>query len=255
MYELIVHLLEPYTLVLLCLLAALAGIWRRQRPRTISQIAATVLTGLLIALSVPTTGYLAMETLESAYPPTNDVPASHDILVILSHGIIRESRDRSIVRLDHASTARCLHAVQLYKRSGGCRVVLSGGKTDWSDPSPTLAEVMRRFVVEVGIHPDDILLEDKSSNTYENALFSKALLKNQPGNQIWLVTAASHMHRAEDCFRKQGFVVIPAPCDHQPPVWNFSLCNFIPTADGIKQVARAAHEWQGRIWYRLRGWI
>jgi uncharacterized SAM-binding protein YcdF (DUF218 family) len=255
MYEFVIHLLEPYTFLLLCLLAATAWGWRRQRPRTGVLVMATILIGCLVVLSLPATGYLAMRSLESAYPPSADVPPPGGTLVVLSCELVLENLDPVHVRLGYESAARCLHAVRLYKRAGRCRVVLSGGKTDVSGPSPALAKAMQQFVVELGIRPEDILLEDKSLTTYENALYSKALLKDDADRRIWLVTAASHMNRAERCFRKQGFIVTPAPCDHQTAAWEYTLFDFLPSTGGLELVTRAAHEWQGRIWYRLQGRI
>jgi len=254
MYEILIHLVEPYTLLLLCLTAALVWACRRQRPRSAALVTSTVLVGCLVVLSLPVTGHLAMRSLESAYPPSDDVPGPDDTLVVLSCELVLEKLHPVQVRLGYESAARCLHAVRLYKRAGRCRIVLSGGKID-SGPSPALARAMQRFVVELGIRPEDILLEDKSSTTYENALYSKALLKDEADRRIWLVTAASHMNRAERCFRKQGFIVTPAPCDHQAAVWRFSPFDYVPSSGGLEMVTRAAHEWQGRIWYRLRGKI
>jgi uncharacterized SAM-binding protein YcdF (DUF218 family) len=255
MYEFVVHLLEPLTFLALSLIAATTWLWRRQRPRTRPLVATTVVVGFLVIVSLPLTGYLALSSLEAAYPPTIDVPESGATLVVLSAGLVLDDAAGQQVRLDHESTARCLHAVRLYKRAGRCRVVLSGGKLDLAGPEPAIAEAMRDFVVELGVRPEDTLLEDKSRTTYENALYSKALLQDEADRRIWLVTSASHMNRAERCFRKQGFVVTPAPCAHQVAVWEFDLTDLIPSLGGLAQFTCAAHEWQGRIWYRLRGRI
>lgn len=253
MYQVVVRLLEPFTLLVICLAGALIWAWRRQRPRTRPLITITIVFACLIVLSLPISGFLAMWCLESSYPPHNDVPAPGDTVVVLSAGLVLENAETGQVRLDYASAERCRYAVRLYKRAGRCRIVLSGGKVDWDSPGPTLAETMRQFVVEMGIRPGDILLEEKSSNTYENAVYSKALLKDDADRRIWLVTAASHMNRAERCFRKQGFAVTPAPCSHETAACLLSFEDFIPAAGGLMQITRAAHEWQGRIWYRLRG--
>jgi len=255
MYEFVVRLLEPYTFLSVCLLAATTRLWFRQRPRTRPLVAMTVAVGLLMVMSLPLTGYLALSSLESTYPPRTDAPAAGDTLVVLSAGLVLDDAAGQQMHLDHESTARCVHAARLYKRAGRCRIVLSGGKLDPADPSPPLAQAMRDFMVELGVRPEDTLLEDKSRTTYENAVYSKALLQNDTDRRIWLVTSASHMNRAERCFRKQGFVVTPAPCSHQVAVWEFDLTDLIPAQVGLAQFTSAAHEWQGRIWYRLRGRI
>jgi uncharacterized SAM-binding protein YcdF (DUF218 family) len=176
MYDFVVQLLEPYTLLTLSLIAAMTWQWRRQRPRTRLLVTSTILLGFLIVLSLPVTGFLAMRSLEAAYPPSTAVPAPGDTIVVLGGGLILEDDSGEHVRLDDMSLERCLHAVHLYKRAGKCRIVLSGGKADSSIPGPFPAEVMRKFVVETGIHPDDVVAEGEASTTYENAIFSKVLL-------------------------------------------------------------------------------
>src|SRR6266480_1643798 len=58
-----------------------------------------------------------------------------------------------------------------------------------------------------------ILLEDRSRNTVENAIFSKALVQPKPGERWLLVTSGHHMPRAIGVFRKMGFPVEPYPVD------------------------------------------
>src|SRR4029453_12886978 len=101
MYHILVHLLEPFTFLALCLVAATIWAWRRQRPRTRPLVATTVLTCSLIILSLPTTGFLGMRRLESAYPPNDAVPAPGDTLVVLSAGLILEDDAGKHARLDH----------------------------------------------------------------------------------------------------------------------------------------------------------
>jgi uncharacterized SAM-binding protein YcdF (DUF218 family) len=255
MYEFVRRLLEPYTFLSLCLLTSAVWMWRRQRPRSRSLVVLALASVCLTLLSLPITGFLALRSLESAYPPADETPAPGDTLVVLSAGMILDDADGARVRLDPTSLTRCWHAAQLYRRAGKCRVLLSGGKTDWAVPGPTLAEAMQAVVIPMGIDAQDIVLEKKSATTYENALYSQPLLNHDGGRRIWLVTSAAHMGRAAGCFRKQGVAVTPAPCDHQTVVWQTSLTDFVPALGGLEQFTRAVHEWQGYVWYRLRGRI
>src|SRR5205807_7475764 len=130
-----------------------------------------------------------------------------------------------------------------------------GGKVDWSAPGPTLAEAMRDFLVELGVQASDVVLEEESSNTYENAYYSGALLKQATEGRVFLVTDAVHMRRAQRCFAVQQIAVTPAPCNHGALRLERSLENVLPSCDGMAGVQTATHEWLGLIWYRLRGRI
>jgi uncharacterized SAM-binding protein YcdF (DUF218 family) len=251
----IVQLLEPYTFLLVGLSMATVWAWRTQRPRSRALRTATVLLGFLVLLSIPVTGYLALGSLEWSYPRTTAVPQPNDTIVVLSANVVVEDDTGRQFRLGQATFERCHYAARLYRQAGRCQIVLSGGKVDWSTPGPTFAGAMRDFMVEVGVRPDDLVLEEKSSTTYENALFSKPLLGELGGGRIFLVTDAAHMRRAQGCFRVQGVNVIPAPCNHHALRWEFSPSGFIPASRGILAVDSAAHEWLGALWYRLRGRI
>lgn len=256
MYAFVVQLLEPYTLLLAALVAATACAWRTVRPRGRSLKAIAVLLGLLVLLSLPVTGYLALGTLEWTYPPNSGAPTSSDTIVILGGGLVVDDEAGKLTRLSDSTLQRCVAGRQLYRRGPGCPVIVCGGKVDWSIPGPTLAEAMRDFLADAGVRSEDLVLEDRSSTTYENAVNAKRLLEGRPSaGRIWLVTEAAHMRRSEGCFRTLGIEVVPVPCDHHAWHERFSIDSFIPSAGGLLGVATATHEWLGLAWYRLRGRI
>lgn len=259
MYALIKQLCEPYTLLVVASALAVAAMWRCQRPRGRLLQAAALLLALLCLLSLPLTGYLAMGSLEWWYPPATDAPDSYDTLIVLGGDYYVEA-DGIHARLGKSSMQRCYYAAQLYKQAGGCRVVLCGGKVDPADPGPTLASTMREFMLELGVQADDLLLEDRSATTYENALFATDILKAEgllgpDRGRVWLATEASHLFRGERCFRALGVGVICAPCDQHAGRWEFRSTTLVPSASGIVNVNRAAYEWAGVVWYLARGRI
>jgi uncharacterized SAM-binding protein YcdF (DUF218 family) len=90
-----------------------------------------------------------------------------------------------------------------------------------------------------GIDPSRLIVETKSENTYQNAIFCALLVHPKPRERWLLVTSALHMSRAAASFRKAGFEVV---------AW--------PVYDGVSQaalVSPALHEWLGLVAYRLLG--
>ena len=71
--------------------------------------------------------------------------------------------------------------------------------------------------------------ETKSRNTWENALFTRALIKPQTRVETFflLVTAAWHMPRAMGVFRKLGYRVIAYPTDYMTLGDRRDFCLFI----------------------------
>jgi len=72
--------------------------------------------------------------------------------------------------------------------------------------------------------------------------------------RIVMVTDAYHMLRADACFRKQSFTVIPAACGYRT-YHNFQLSDLLPGWEPIAWNEAAVHESIGLVWYRLHGWI
>jgi uncharacterized SAM-binding protein YcdF (DUF218 family) len=91
-----------------------------------------------------------------------------------------------------------------------------------------------------GLDPSRVILETKSTSTYENAIFCAALVKPQAQDRWLLVTDAVHMPRAIASFQAAGFHVEAWPM-HDSAASELSLA------------ASAVHEWVGLVAYRLLG--
>ncbi|CAK1222222.1 YdcF family protein [Fructobacillus cardui] len=90
------------------------------------------------------------------------------------------------------------------------KFVVSGGQG--SDESTSEADAMRKYLLEVGVPEKDIILEDKSRNTFENFMFSKEKIltdweksgrTGQP--QILFSTSNYHVMRASLYSKRIGF--------------------------------------------------
>lgn len=90
---------------------------------------------------------------------------------------------------------RLATAAQLLDQYPEAVCVVSGGQGE-DEPLPE-ATVMARVLVEQGIGPQRILLEDKSTNTEENMANTAALLQqNGLPAQVTLVTDSFHQYRS-----------------------------------------------------------
>jgi uncharacterized SAM-binding protein YcdF (DUF218 family) len=210
---------------------------------------------LLLVISTPAFGYLAVGSVEWMYDPLDERPEDVEALVVLGGGVWEPDEVRSRAELDASSLYRCLAVARLYKQGRPCPILVSGGKPDPSRPGPAAADLMADLLIELGVRPSDLLVENKSRTTYENAAESKKLLEERGIGRIVLVTEATHLHRAVLCFRKQGLEVIPSGCHQRKTRFEPSLFAFLPGPGGLDDVETACHEWVGLAWYRLAGRI
>lgn len=105
-------------------------------------------------------------------------------------------------------------AVEYNKLYPDLKIIVSGGQGPDEDISE--AKAMKDYLVSQGIDENLIISEDKSTNTYENFLFTKELLKSETGKDDFTVTVISndfHMYRAKYLGEQVGFECLgyPAP--------------------------------------------
>jgi uncharacterized SAM-binding protein YcdF (DUF218 family) len=247
-------LTEPLVLLWLLSLLVLAGLWWRRQERRRRLLLFTALFVVLTAACVPAVSYLALGSLEWHYPPVWQRPSDVQAIVVLS-GALRPSEGPGLpAEPGEDSVYRCLRAAEMY-RQGRCLVFLSGGTPPMRNPVPSLAHVMRDFLVDHGVAAADMIEEGDAQTTHENAVNTARLLKERGVGRVLLITSAYHMKRAERCFRKQGVDVVPCGCHYKARRFEPDLAAFLPNPVWAREVALALHEWLGIAWYSLRGYI
>ena len=217
--------------------------------------------GILAALALGMAGLIVMpvdvylgNVLENRFAPP-PAPDHVDGIVVLGGAVnIALSLNRHRPSLNGAAE-RNTELVSLLHRFPQAPVIFSGGAADPFDQSHKEADIVRRWLADMGEDPARVTFENQSRNTRENAVFSKALAQPLPG-QVWLVvTSAMHMPRSVASFRGVDWAVTPWPVNYetfsnQRLVGGFKL--FQPHR--LEILHNCLHEWIGLLYYRLRGW-
>lgn len=120
------------------------------------------------------------------------------------------------------TAARTEEAITLYQNGWAPKLIFSGAAQDKTGPSN--AEAMRRLAIAAGVPAEDIIAEEYSATTKENAENTQAILRNNNISSVILVTSAYHQRRASLEFEKRsnGEVNIrnhPAGGDNQWSRW------------------------------------
>ena len=148
---------------------------------------------------------------------------------------------------------RVLATIRLAARHPDARIVISGGAgTVWTT-GPAEAPITARYLCDIGIDPDRITVEDRSRTTFENAVFTRALVDPKVGERWLLVTSAWHMPRAVGVFRQAGFPVTPFPVDARTGGRANVLRPFAFASEGLRRLDVGVKEWAGLVGYRLSG--
>jgi uncharacterized SAM-binding protein YcdF (DUF218 family) len=227
---------------------------------------AYIILALAILWLSSTTGVsnLMARSLEWRYKPLEEIPTG-EAIVLLGGGTEPAIYPRPGVEINGAGD-RVLYAAQLYKDGKAPIILLSGGEITWlNDGSATPAEDMAKILSSIGVPSEAMIIEDRSRNTYENALYAKELLGEKGINKILLVTSAMHMPRSVALFEAQDFEVTPLPVDYsvvenqsaesQDSIFITKILNIIPNASNLTLTTNALKEYLGTFIYQLQGWL
>lgn len=249
----------PLGLSCLLLLVALWFCYRRSRWTFIPVLLAFIV--LMTAGNVRVSNSL-ITSLERQYLPSENLPTAEAIVVL--GGATRNNESPRIMPDMSDRGDRLLYAVKLYQDGAAPLILLTGGRIQWFGGESSEAESMATIMEVMGVPRDAILLESRSLNTYENAVYTKEILERRNINRILLVTSAVHMPRSLAIFQKQGVDAIPAPTDFLVSDRNFiasslskesRILSLFPDTESLDRTTQVIKEYIGTFIYRLRGWL
>lgn len=190
-------------------------------------------------------------------PVTLAAPKQPRVGVVLTGGITRPDVEpfNRVYLGDQAD--RLGQALLLYKAGQIRKILISGGMASLLARRQTdEGQMARRFLLAAGVPENDILLENKSRNTEENARFSVPILKRQfAGYSVVLITSASHMRRAVGCFRKKNISVTAYPAAFMAQQRQFGLDQWLPSEHALLDSFYLVREMVGYGVYKMMGYL
>lgn len=117
------------------------------------------------------------------------------------------------------TTARATEAIELYNNGWAPIIIFSGAAADKSGPSNAI--VMKQQAIDAGVDANDIIVEENSETTGQNAAETTSIFKQKNITSAILVTSAYHERRAllEFDRRALGVDVRAHPVAHDKQ-WN-----------------------------------
>jgi uncharacterized SAM-binding protein YcdF (DUF218 family) len=179
-------------------------------------------------------------------------PLRGDVIVLLGGGLFDGAPDFSGPgSLPGDMMARLVTAVRV-QRQLGVPIIVSGGVV-YAGRSAE-APVIRRLLVDLGVPAEQVIMEDKSRDTEDNARFSKEILRRYGFAQPLLLTSAYHMRRSLAAFQRVGVAVTPLPANFHAGTTRLIWADFLPDASAMAGSAKVLREYLGLGWYKLTFW-
>jgi uncharacterized SAM-binding protein YcdF (DUF218 family) len=227
-------------------------LWRTRFRRAGRRLAAAALI-LLAIVGLSPFGNALIEPLEDRFPPWDASRGAPAGIVVLGGAVDPAFvAPRGSPDLNEAAE-RLTVIPELARRYPLARIIYSGGDSSLLFHGGSEAQSAAALIESFGIAKNRLTLEDRSRNTAENAVYSKAVAAPQPGERWLLVTSAYHMPRAMGAFRKAGFDVDAYPVDYRTKGTEDLLIPFDDIASGLRRTDLAAREWVGLVAYWLTG--
>lgn len=176
--------------------------------------------------------------------------------VVLS-GIANLSQEPRVRIYLNKGSDRLLHAFHLYKAGRIKKIIISGGSGTLLDQEKKEGPLLKALLISFGMPIRDIIMEDQSRNTFENAVQVRKILERKNHTEkVLLITSAFHMRRSCACFLKQN---IPhdtfatdfnnEPHSATPDYW------LIPSNLAFQKWSILLKEWLGMVSYKVSGKI
>lgn len=187
----------------------------------------------------------------------SELDKTYDVGIVLGGGLLSVptlKADHPILG-NHAD--RFSEAFLLYKAGKIKKILLTGTS------APYLMAVKKgetrqaaKLLAMWGIRPEDIIFEDSSRNTRENATFTAKILNTKfPGKRYLLITSSFHMRRSLGCFAKANVKVDPFPANFYGGNYPINFKDLlIPDSETFAYFELLWREWVGYIMYKLAGY-
>ena len=254
-------LLSP--VVIMFLLLVIGTVVTISRPRSRWGKGLLTVGSILLAIFLCTPlAEILLANLEQRFPPLikpKTAALPQQIVVLSGYG--EDWPNLPITSaLSPSTICRMVEGVRLYRLVPGTRITLSGGVL--REEFQPVSAMMAKFMGAMGIPTEDILVETRSTTTYENMLELKKLLGSDP---FILVTSASHLKRAVAVAQKMSMHAIPAPaCIRTLGIYpagmtwkgwmQAALQGFgAPDLQRLIDLQAVYHEHLGYLWYKMRG--
>jgi len=232
--------LPPVNLVL----AIVVGVILLRRTPHVARWLIGVATVLLLVLGMPAVASALLYPLELGLPTTPPPGKPPGAIVILGGDVSRVAHGE--ITIGPLSLQRVLVGAELYRKTQ-LPILITGGVLGREPPA--VADVMRDTMVQDFKTPVR-WVEDRSSDTWQNARDSAAILRANGIDSIYLVTQPWHERRAMIAFVAAGFTVTaaPGPLNRRPRP---KPGDFVPEVSAWVTTFYAVHEWIGCLWYSM----
>jgi uncharacterized SAM-binding protein YcdF (DUF218 family) len=172
--------------------------------------------------------------------------SDYSLRLIAKHLIISDELQESdiiIIPSGSSQNLRIEHGVEIYKKQYAPRILLCGELALQKETAINLGKI---YAVSLGASEKDVLTEEDSRSTFENALFSRKIVEEKGCKSVIIVTYPTHTRRAKKIFEEMfpKDIRIIACCNKD----DFNVNNWWKDRNKVREVV---YEYFAFVWHAL----
>ncbi|MDC2982295.1 YdcF family protein [Bacteroidota bacterium] len=237
--------IDPFFWIIILLLLALLAKKKYRRPRYL--VLALILT--FVFSSTP----IYKITFDYWKIKQDITYQKFDAGILLGGMISLSSSDENILFNEHND--RLLNTLELFHKGIIKKIIITGASGSLSSDLKE-ADVIKSFLIRIGVPKEKIIVENQSKNTHENAIYTELTCKELEMDKysFLLITSDYHMRRSLSCFKKTGLNITPFVKESEE--FHFDLEYLIvPQTNVLFKWKVLFHEIVGYFVYKLMGYV
>lgn len=156
-------------------------------------------------------GYLVSLSMRIEKQSVRDEAHRADVIIVMGAAEYR-GRPSPVLR------ARLDHAVELYRKGYSSLFLTTGGAG--GDPKFTEAEVGRSYLIDRGIPPERVVVENQGETTAQSLATAFEIMQRMGLRSCIVVSDGYHIFRAKKFLQAEGLTVFGSPrLSHKEPEW------------------------------------
>ena len=176
-----------------------------------------------------------------------------DAGILLGGMISLSSSDENILFNEYND--RLLNTLELFHKGIIKKIIITGASGSLSSDLKE-ADIIKSFLIRIGVPREKIIVENQSKNTHENAIYTELTCKEHEMDKysFLLITSDYHMRRSLSCFKKTGLNITPYVKESDE--FHFDLEYLIvPQTSVLFKWKVLFHEIVGYFMYKLMGYV
>lgn len=186
--------------------------------------------------------------------PELENPPKFDFGILLG-GMISLNSDENTIKFN-SNNDRLLNTIDLYYAKTIDKILITGASGSMVSDLIE-ADLIEKYLLDIGVPKVDIFKEIKSKNTFENAQFSEEIILNlgeKTQFNCLIITSDYHMRRSMACFYNTNLNVYPFTKKIEEKYFDFESF-LIPQSNVLFQWKILSHEIIGYFSYKMMGYI